>query len=147
VQRGAEPGEPLTRLPSGLADIDALLDGGFPCGRLSEIAGPPSSGRTSIALALLARTTTEAGELAAVVDRADAFDPASAEAAGVDLERLLWAQVGEWKEALRCAERLIETEGIPLVVLDLGEPPSGQTRSSHAVRAATPKATASGIKY
>ncbi len=55
-----------------------------------------------------------------MVDRADAFTPPSAEAAGVDLERVLWARApGEWRSALRCTERLLETEGIPLVVLDL----------------------------
>ena len=101
--------------------VDDLIGGGFPVDRLSEISGPGSSGRTSIALGLLARTTRWRGELAAVVDLADAFDPVSAEAAGVDLERVLWARVGNWREALRSTERLLETEGIPLVVLDLGE--------------------------
>jgi hypothetical protein len=73
-----------------------------------------------VALALLAHTTTAAGELAAVVDRADAFDPASALAAGVDLERILWVRAEQWREALRCTERLLETAGIPLVLMDLG---------------------------
>jgi hypothetical protein len=122
--RQGEPAttEPLARCPSGLPEIDALLEGGFPCGRLSEIVGPPSSGRTSVALALLAHTTREAGELAAVVDPADAFDPPSAQAAGVDLERVLWVRAEQWREALRCTERLLETDGIPLVVMDLGHP-------------------------
>jgi hypothetical protein len=68
-----------------------LLGGGFPRGGLSEIAGPPSSGRTSLALALLAAATAR-GEVAALVDAADAFDPPSAEAAGVALARLLWVR-------------------------------------------------------
>jgi hypothetical protein len=55
-----------------------------------------------------------------VVDGTDGFDPASARAAGVDLARVLWARAPGCKEALRCAERLLETEGFPLVVLDLG---------------------------
>jgi hypothetical protein len=120
LRRGGRPLEPLPHHPSGIDSIDDLLGGGFPGHRLSEVVGPPSSGRTSIALALLATTTRAAGELTAVVDRADAFDPTSAEAAGVDLERVLWARVEQERPALRCVERLLETGGIPLVVLDLG---------------------------
>ncbi len=115
------PSIPASRA-SGWSVIDDLIGGGFPADRLSEITGSASSGRTSIALGLLARTTRGCGELAAVVDLADAFDPASAEAAGVDLERVLWARVGDWREALRSTERLLETEGIPVVILDLGKP-------------------------
>jgi len=107
----------------GLEDIDALLGGGFPRGELGEITGPASSGRTSLLLALLAKTTTGSGgrpgELAAVVDTTDAFDPPSAEAAGVDLRRILWARVDAWRDAMRCTERLLETEGLPFVILDL----------------------------
>jgi len=92
--------------------------GGFPRGRLSEIAGPLSSGRTSVTRALLAHTT-RTGEVAAVIDAADAFDPASAAAAGVALERVLWARPTAVREALRCSQRLLETRGFALVVLDL----------------------------
>jgi len=106
------------RCSSGVPEIDHLLGGGFPRGRLSEISGPPSSGRTSLALALLA-ATTRSGELAAVVDQTDAFDPPSAERAGVDLKRVLWVRALTWREALRCTERLLKTDGFPLVVLDL----------------------------
>lgn len=118
-----EPQRPLNgaespRIASGYAEVDALVGGGFPKGRLSEISGPASSGRTSLALGLLA-TVTRGGELAAVVDGADAFDPLSAESVGVDLDRVLWARAPAWREALRCCERLLETEGIPLVLLDL----------------------------
>jgi RecA/RadA recombinase len=98
-----------------------VLGGGFPRRRLSEIAGPASSGRTSVALALLARAT-RAGELAAVVDAADAFDPASAEAAGARLERVLWVRAPGLREALRSAERLLEAGGFALVLLDLATP-------------------------
>lgn len=110
--------EATARLASGIATIDALVAGGFPRGHLSEIAGPLSSGRTSVTLALLARTT-RAGEVVAVVDAADAFDPASAAAAGAVLERVLWARPAATREALRCTQRLLETRGFALVVLDL----------------------------
>jgi len=84
-------GEDRRRRPlaTGIAELDALLDGGFPRGELSEIHGPASSGRTGVLLALLARTTGT-GALAALVDPLDRLDPASAAAAGVDLARLLW---------------------------------------------------------
>ena len=125
---------PTLVLPSGLPAIDTLLGGGFARGQLSEIVGPPSSGRTSLLLSLLAQTTSGAGELAAVVDRADAFDPLSAQVAGVDLTRILWVRVRETQEALRSTERLLETEGLPLVLLDLDPPPrSAQKTASQPV--------------
>lgn len=120
--------DPACRRPSGLAAIDDLIGGGFPADRLSEITGPVSSGRTSVALALLAHTTAWSGEIAAVVDLADAFDPVSAEGAGVDLDRILWARAGGWREALRAAKRLLETEGIPVVILDLSQPDPATAR-------------------
>jgi hypothetical protein len=106
------------------------LGGGFPYGRLSEICGAPSSGRTSLALSLLAETL-ERGVLAAWIDLADAFDPASAVAAGSDLEHLLWVRARSEDEALRSCERLLQTEGFELIILDLAlqealqETPSG----------------------
>jgi hypothetical protein len=54
-----------------------------------------------------------------VVDQTDAFDPPSAERAGVDLKRVLWVRALTCREALRCTECLLETDGFPLVVLDL----------------------------
>jgi hypothetical protein len=88
---------------------------------MSELVGTACSGRTSVLFSLLARTTGESAELAAVVDRGDAFDPLSAEAAGVDLARTIWVRATPgWRESLRCTERLLQTEGIPVVVLDLG---------------------------
>lgn len=115
---GSRDREQPPRCSTGIEEIDRLLGGGFPRGRLSEISGSPSSGRTSLALSLLA-ATTQSGELAAVVDRADAFDPLSAARAGVNLERVLWARALTWRETLRCTEHLLETDGFPLVLLDL----------------------------
>ncbi len=125
--------------PTGLAQIDQLLGGGIPRGRLSEISGGLSSGRTSLALALLAHTT-RAGECAAVVDRTDSFDPPSAEQAGVDLERVLWVRTLGWRETLRCTECLLETDGFPLVLLDIPSPfepaDTGERHSTHWLRLA-----------
>lgn len=121
LRRGGAPSESTARLATGIPEIDRLLGGGFPRGRLSEIAGAASSGRTSLALALLARSTG-AGELTAVVDCADAFDPSSAHSAGVLLDRVLWVRTPRTPQALRCAERLLETHGFALVLLDLAIP-------------------------
>lgn len=79
--------------PTGVAAVDALLEGGFPIGAITELAGPESSGRTSLTLSFLARITRE-GRVAAWVDVSDTFDPESAAAAGVDLDRVLWVRCG-----------------------------------------------------
>ena len=80
---------------SGIAQLDSLC-GGFPRGCLTEICGTGSSGRTSILLSALAHVT-EQGEVCALVDASDAFDPASAAAAGMEMNRLLWVRCGEKK--------------------------------------------------
>ena len=78
---------------SGIAALDGLT-GGWPRGCLSEICGPVSSGRTGVLLAALARSTQN-GEVCALVDAGDALDPASAQAADVDLGKLLWVRCGK----------------------------------------------------
>src|SRR5271168_2127986 len=78
---------------SGIPQLDALT-GGFARGCLTEICGTASSGRTSVLLCALARAT-ERGEVCALVDSSDAFDPASAAAAGMEMSRLLWVRCGE----------------------------------------------------
>lgn len=78
----------LTPLSTGQAALDGSLGGGFYRGQVSEIHGPASSGRTGLVLAVVARSTRSG--LAAWVDPADRFHPASAGAAGIDLSRLLW---------------------------------------------------------
>jgi hypothetical protein len=78
---------------SGIRQLD-LLTGGLARGCLTEICGTASSGRTSVLLFALARAT-ERGEVCALVDSSDAFDPASAAAAGMEMSRLLWVRCGE----------------------------------------------------
>src|SRR5258707_15609218 len=80
--------------PSGVTELDAVLGGGFPRGSLVELCGPASSGRTSLALSLLAQAT-ERQEACAFVDVSDSLDPVSLAAAGVELPRLLWVRCGE----------------------------------------------------
>jgi len=121
VQRGSARSAAVecpAALTTGLAAVDELLGGGFAPGRLSELSGPPSSGRTSLALALLARATA-AGEVVAVVDGVDAFHPLSAAAAGVRLERVLWARPPSAAGAVRCCDRLLRVRGFAAVLLDV----------------------------
>src|ERR1700682_5994590 len=75
---------------SGIPQLD-LLTGGLARGCLTEICGTASSGRTSVLLLALARAT-QRGEICALVDASDAFDPASAAAAGMEMSRLLWVR-------------------------------------------------------
>ena len=77
--------------PTGWPSVDAALGGGFPRGECSEIAGPASSGRTSVLCALMAAAAAR-GEVMALVDTLDRFDPVSAAAMGLDLSRLLWVR-------------------------------------------------------
>jgi recombination protein RecA len=78
---------------TGIEALDDLLQGGFPVGAVSELAGPECSGRTSAALSFLARIT-EANKVCAWIDLSNTFDPASAAAVGVNLKTLLWVRCG-----------------------------------------------------
>jgi recombination protein RecA len=84
---------------TGIREIDALLQGGLPVGAISEIVGPECSGRTSLALALIAGMT-QAGKVCTWVDVSNTLHPESAAAIGVDLSRLLWIRCGASPAAL-----------------------------------------------
>lgn len=102
-------------------EIAALNAAGreFPRGRISEIVGAASSGRTSLLHTLLA-ASTGLGETAALVDLKDAFDAPSAAAGGVDLARLVWVRCGgNVEHALRAADLLVHAGGFGVVALDL----------------------------
>ncbi|HEY1895600.1 MAG TPA: ATPase domain-containing protein [Terracidiphilus sp.] len=127
---------------TGIEEADRLLDGGLPVGAISEITGPASSGRTSLALSFLARRTAEA-RVCAWVDTNDAFDPESAAANGVDLRQMLWVRCQERRQpqpragrapqsekakpwtkldqALRATDLLLQAAGFAAIVLDLGD--------------------------
>lgn len=105
-------------LPSGLASLDAVIDG-FPRGAISEIIGPDSSGRTTLIHSLLAASTSKF-EICAYVDTSDSFDPVSAAAAGVALSQLVWIRCGSnTGHALKAADLLLHAGGFGAVILDL----------------------------
>ncbi len=99
--------------------LDARLGGGWPQGKVGELTGRASSGRSAVAAATVAAATAR-GEVTAWLDPADAFDPVSAAAAGVDLARVLWVRPRGIEETVRAAELVLETGGFTVVVLDLG---------------------------
>jgi len=129
-------------VPTGLDGLDAQLGGGVPRGHLSSIAGPPSSGRSSLLVRLLARAAGE-GELVALVDTRDRFDPESAAAAGLDLSRLLWIRGGpvtsadsrqatierQVDRAVKALTLVLQAGGFGLVALDLADVPDRIVRA------------------
>ncbi len=117
---------PRARLATGLAPLDAALGGGWPAASLAELCGRRSAGRTSVLHATLAAAIAR-GQTVALVDTAGAFDPRSAEGAGVTLSRLLWVRAGA-RLGLQAADVLIAAGGFGLVAIDFGE---------HAPRAPT----------
>ena len=88
-------------------------------GTVVEVAGGPSSGKTSLALSLLARLTS-AGEICAVVDPVGGFDPCSAVPAGVELNNLLWVRCGgDVERSFMAADYLVQAKGFGCIWLDL----------------------------
>src|ERR1700738_4115131 len=111
---------------TGIPEIDALA-GGFPRGALTEICGPPCSGRTTGLLSACAARTGEA-EVCALIDARDSFDPRSAKAAGVELQQLLWVRCRNLDQSLRAADLLIQGGGFGFIALDLSDIPPETVR-------------------
>jgi hypothetical protein len=113
-------------VPSGIPTLDAAI-GGLPRGAIVEIFGAPSSGRTSLALTILS-TLIQQGEVCALVDGTDAFDPESGAAAGIDMRRLLWVRCRNLDQVLRSADLLLQGGGFGAVALDLSDLPQQTVR-------------------
>src|SRR5215471_3922218 len=97
-------------LSTGIPQVDELT-GGIPRGALTMVVGPPSSGRTTLMNSTLAEVSS-AGEVCALVDATDVFHPASAQGAGVDLDRLLWVRCGgNVEHAITAAEMILQSGG------------------------------------
>jgi hypothetical protein len=113
---------------TGCPVVDTALRGGLRRGHLSEIVGPPSSGRTSLMTSALAAATAR-GELAALVDAGDTFDPPSAAAAGLVLPHLLWVrEPTDAARALKAFSLILQAGGFGLVVLDVADVPDAALR-------------------
>ncbi|HSK08034.1 MAG TPA: hypothetical protein VK911_00540 [Vicinamibacterales bacterium] len=112
-------------VPTGWAALDQQAGGGLPRGEMSEIVGPRSSGRATVVVSALA-AVTRAGGLAALIDPLDQFDPPSAAAAGVCLDRLLWVR-GEGEPRLergvKALNLVLQAGGFDLAVLEMGDVP------------------------
>jgi recombination protein RecA len=104
---------------TGIPEIDAAV-GGLPRGAMTEICGPPCSGRTSLLISALAARTAD-GEACALVDARDSFDPHLASAAGVALGQVLWVRCQNADQALRATDLLIQGGGFGLVAVDLSD--------------------------
>lgn len=109
------------RFSSGVREIDAVLEGGFPRATLTEITGSPSSNRTALTVSILARAFG-AGECGAWIDGNGSFDPESAAEAGLELNRLLWINCrGNPEHALKATDLLLHAGGFGLIVFDVGD--------------------------
>ncbi len=135
---GSESCQERWAAPTGIAALDARLEGGLPRGHLSEVIGPRSSGRLAIVLSALAGATLR-GEAVALIDTLDMFDPVSASATGIDFQRMLWIRgesSGSARVSLSCeygtlqksVDRavkalniVLQAGGFGVVVLDMGE--------------------------
>lgn len=105
-------------ISSGSVSLDLALGGaGFPRGRIIELFGPESSGKTTLALHVVA-SAQKAGGIAAFIDAEHALDPAWAKRLGVNLEELLVSQPSYGEEALRIAEMLITSNAVDVIVVD-----------------------------
>lgn len=105
-------------VPTGSIALDLALGvGGLPRGRIVEIYGPEASGKTTLALAVVAQSQKKGGQ-AAFIDAEHALDPVRAEVMGVDLDNLLLSQPDTGEQALEIAETLIRSGGLDVIVVD-----------------------------
>lgn len=137
--------DPASLLPMDVPLVDACLRGGLPRGQLSELSGPGSCGRMTLLLQLMS-AATQRGEIVALIDTCDRLDVASAAAAGVDLDRLLWVrgtssgirdQSLEPRDqspetavdrALKALNLVLQAGGFSLVAIDLADVPPVRLR-------------------
>lgn len=118
MRMGEAPELEVSAISTGSLTLDLALGiGGVPRGRIVEIYGPESSGKTTVALHVVAETQKTGGE-AAYIDVENALDPVYAKALGVDIDRLLVSQPSSGEQALDIAEALIRSGAIDVVVVD-----------------------------
>ena len=131
MRLGGQASEKIDVIPTGSIGLNAALGvGGYPRGRIIEIYGPESSGKTTLTIHAIAETQ-KAGGIAAFIDAEHAFDPTYAQKLGVNLEELWISQPDNGEQALAIADQLISSAAVDLVVID-------------SVAALTPKAEIEG---
>ena len=131
MKLGDQPKFEVSVIPSGSIALDhALGIGGYPRGRVIEIYGPESSGKTTLAIHAIAQAQKQGG-IAAIIDAEHAFDRSYAKNLGVDLDTLLISQPDNGEQALEIADNLIRSGAIDIIVID-------------SVAALTPKAEIEG---
>ena len=131
MKMGEENVEDVSVIPSGSIGLNLALGvGGYPRGRIIEIYGPESSGKTTLAIHAIAEAQ-KAGGIAAIIDAEHAFDRFYAEKLGVDIDNLLISQPDSGEQALEVADQLIRSSAIDIIVID-------------SVAALTPKAELEG---
>jgi len=118
MRLGEETRVPVEVIPTGAISLDVALGiGGLPRGRIVEIYGPESSGKTSLALHAVANAQ-KAGGIAAFIDAEHALDPSYAQKLGVDTDALLVSQPDTGEQALEIADMLIRSGAIDVIVID-----------------------------
>ncbi len=131
MKMGDKVADDVPSIPTGSIGLDIALGvGGFPKGRIIEIYGPESSGKTTLAIHAIAEAQ-KAGGIAAIIDAEHAFDPFYARKLGVDTDELLISQPDNGEQALEIADNLIRSGAVDIVVID-------------SVAALTPKAEIEG---
>ena len=131
IRMGERPVQNIEVIPTGCLDLDMALGvGGLPRGRVVEIYGPESSGKTTVALHVVAEAQ-RAGGVAAFIDAEHALDPIYAKKLGVDIDQLYVSQPDTGEQALEICEALVRSGAIDIVVID-------------SVAALTPKAEIDG---
>ncbi|MBP5758180.1 MAG: recombinase RecA [Bacteroidales bacterium] len=118
MKLGDAPVEEIESIPSGSINLDMALGiGGYPKGRIIEIYGPESSGKTTLAIHAIAEAQKKGG-IAAFIDAEHAFDSSYAKQLGVDIDNLLVSQPDNGEQALEIADNLIRSGAIDIIVID-----------------------------
>lgn len=118
MRLGDDAAVPIACIPTGSIALDVALGiGGIPRGRVTEIYGPESSGKTTVALHIVAEAQ-RAGGTAAFIDAEHALDPTYAQALGVDINELLISQPDNGEQALEIADMLIRSNAVDVIVID-----------------------------
>ncbi len=118
MRLGDKPAVQLDVVPTGALSLDLALGvGGIPRGRIIEIYGPESSGKTTLAMSICAQVQKKGG-VAAIVDAEHALDPVYAKAIGVNTDDLLVAQPDTGEQALEICEQLVRSAAVDIVVID-----------------------------